>query len=409
MQSIEEQVNTVERALGERMIGHALTIIRAWMNELGEANPFEQAYADIRMQYDALFNDWLVTDDREAHDEQLNALTGDTYRLTDAVYAEVRIARGLSPRMRGFNPESAPSVMHYFSRCLQLSEADLKWLHDCINDSSRGSHALVAVAALSKNLRESFSELAFMALIEGMNGANAVVAEQCVANVIMLLAHYDVRIDFFPNIQEAFMEALANMDDSAKQAFETMCALVRSVKHNWLESFAMGEIRFADLPDELQSLLEVTGAKNELNSFASWIPASENEYIAGIVHILPNTWVFELLLNEDPERLNIMTRLYLSIGSMELAWDRLDLAENWLIQKLRSGKGTALDYIHYGHCLLLRGDRMMAFENYRQARQLCPTAKEFFGLFRPDRRALVDRGVPVEQVYIIEDQLLKAD
>ena len=64
-----------------------------------------------------------------------------------------------------------------------------------------------------------------------------------------------------------------------------------------------------------------------------------------------------------------------------------------------------MDYINYGHCLLLRGDRMMAYENYRQARSMCKNAKEFYALFRPDRRQLVEHGVPVEQVYLIEDQL----
>ena len=68
-----------------------------------------------------------------------------------------------------------------------------------------------------------------------------------------------------------------------------------------------------------------------------------------------------------------------------------------------------MDYINYGHCLLLKGDRMMAFENYRQARQLCGNVKDFFNLFRPDRRQLVDCGVPVEFIYLIEDQLLKGN
>ena len=59
-QSLEEQLNTLERALGERMITHALTILRVWINELGENNPYEQAFSDIQVQYDELFRDWLV-------------------------------------------------------------------------------------------------------------------------------------------------------------------------------------------------------------------------------------------------------------------------------------------------------------------------------------------------------------
>ena len=88
-----------------------------------------------------------------------------------------------------------------------------------------------------------------------------------------------------------------------------------------------------------------------------------------------------------------------------MMWDKTEAAEQMLVRKLRTKGGDAKDYINYGHCLLLKGDRLMAFENYREARRLCQSAKEFYALFRPDRRHLVDRGVPVEYVYMIEDQL----
>ena len=30
------------------MIGHALAVVRAWLNELGESNNFEQAYLNLQ-------------------------------------------------------------------------------------------------------------------------------------------------------------------------------------------------------------------------------------------------------------------------------------------------------------------------------------------------------------------------
>ena len=51
---------------------------------------------------------------------------------------------------------------------------------------------------------------------------------------------------------------------------------------------------------------------------------------------------------------------------------------------------------------------MMAYENYRQARQLCGSHKEFVALFRPDRKELVDHGIPMEHVYQMEDRLIKS-
>ena len=101
-QTLDDQIMTIERALGERMIEHALVITRSWLNELGDDNPFEQAYEDIRSHYNTLFDEWLTSDDPQ-REQTLDALTGDTYRLVDAAYASLRLKRGLSPQMHGFN------------------------------------------------------------------------------------------------------------------------------------------------------------------------------------------------------------------------------------------------------------------------------------------------------------------
>ena len=127
-----------------------------------------------------------------------------------------------------------------------------------------------------------------------------------------------------------------------------------------------------------------------------------------IIDILPDTWVFSVIVGESYERQNRMALTYLSVGRMDMMWDNIELASRWLLEHLRKGNANSpKDYINYGHCMLLQGDRVMAVENYRQARQLCKSSKEFFNLFRPDRKALVDHGVPIEQVYLIEDQLLR--
>ena len=115
-QTLTDQIITIERALGERMIDHALIILRAWMNELGENNPYEQAYSDIEEQYNKLFTEWLTSDDPKG-DEILDGLTGDTYRLTDAVYLDIRLKRGIAPEMHGFNKQSHQSILQYFSVC----------------------------------------------------------------------------------------------------------------------------------------------------------------------------------------------------------------------------------------------------------------------------------------------------
>ncbi len=368
-QSLEEQVFTVERALGERMIEHALVIVRAWLNEIGENNPYEEAYSSIQTRYQSLFNNWLTSDDNDT-DEQLDGLTGEMYQLSDAAYAQIRLKRGLSPDMHGFNPDSAHSVVNYFQHCVKFSQEDLNWLRTALADTDQAAVGILAVGVLAKNLRECFNLDAFMAIIEGAESAKQIVSEQCVANIFLLLIQYDIRIDFFPQIQDAVLRLIGDTEEDYQTAFAVLCAIIEAAQMS--------------MPDE------------------------EKEFIQSLMTILPDTWLYDLLVAGNDEREQRMAMLYLKLGRMDLMWSRIEVAEHYLVAQLRKGSKDPQDYLNYGHCLLLKGDRMMAFETYKQARQLCKV-KDFYSLFRPDRRMLVEHGVPVEQVYLIEDQLLKSD
>ena len=403
MQTLDDQINTIERALGERMIEHALVIVRSWLNELGENNPYEEAAARIHASYEELFSEWLSVGNEDT-DMRLNRLTGETYQLVDAVYAALRVKRGMSPDMHGFNHEMPQSVLHYFANCVQFRQEDFEWLRELFGDDSRPAITLMAVGALAKNMRECFNIDAFLTLIEGMNAAVDMVSDQCIASVFMLLIHYDIRIDFFEQLQEAFFEALAEQEDEGEHAFEVLCAVISSSRRP--DGEGKGKVTFSQLPEELQELIEESGMKGQMNTITAWLPESEQEYVQGLVELLPDTWLYEVLVEDNPARAAFIAQLYLSIGRMDLMWDNIDVAERWLVKQLRKGSAGPMDYINYAHCLLLRGDRMMAYEYYRQARQLCKGPKEFFNLFRPDRRALVDHGIPVEQIYLLEDRLI---
>ena len=369
-QSLDEQVNTIERALGERMIEHALVIVRAWLNELGENNLYEEAYSSIQTEYKKLFLNWLSSDD-ENTDEVLNRLTGEMYQLTDAVYADVRIQRGLSPDMHGFSPNSPQSVANYFQNCLKITKEDYAWLHNALIDSSQASIGVLAIGALAKNVRECFSLDAINAMIDGAKSAKQIVADQCMANLFLVLIQYDIRIDFFPQLQEAVLQLIGESDEEQLHAFMVLCAIIEAS---------------SSMPSD-----------------------EEHEFMDSLLSILTETWLYDLLVVGHGQRESTLAHILLDQGRMDMMWEHLEDAEKHLVTSLRKGSKSPLDYINYGHCLLLKGDRIMAFETYKQARQLCSGPKEFFAIFRPDRRALVDHGVPVEQVYLIEDQLLKSD
>lgn len=143
-----------------------------------------------------------------------------------------------------------------------------------------------------------------------------------------------------------------------------------------------------------------------MSAIIQWFPSSEAEYMSGLIQILPDTWVFHVLTEGNQSVEQTLAQVMLKCGYREMLWEHPDVAEKVYRGILRKkGDKNPMDYINYAHSLMLKGDRMMAYENYKQARGMCKNVKEFYSLFRPDRSELVDRGVPVEQVYLIEDML----
>ena len=405
-QSLEEQVNTIERALGECMIEHALVIIRAWLNELGENNPYEEAFSSIQTSYQDFFSRWLTAEDPNAA-EQINTLTGDTYQLFDAVYAAIRLQRGLSPDMHGYNAESPQSVMNYFSNSVRLRTEDLDWLHEVLYDEDRMSIALMAVNSLMRSLRGCFNIDAFLALIDGIGSEVEMVSDQCLANAFTLVIQYDVRIPFFPQIQSALTNAIVEQGDNSEHAFEVMCAIIRTVMPTGVD--AKIEEALNKLPEMLRDLFQKMGMDEEAGSITAFVPKTEQEYMAGLVQMFPQTWLYEVMIEGNVEREAEIMALYLKMGNRDLMWEHPEMAEEYYLQVLRSGSNNVNDYLNYAHCLMLKGDRMMAYEYYRQARQLSASTKDFYALYRPDRKLLADCGVPLEYIYLIEDNLLTSN
>lgn len=407
-QSISEQVMTIERSLGERMIEHALVIVRAWLTELGENNRYEASFKQIQDQYKALCAEWLIKGE-EAVEVPLNKLTGDMYQLADAVFVDLCLLKGMVPTMHGFNPENKESVMQYFAHCVTLKQEDLDWLRSIADDEDKAPMALLAAGALSNNLREYFNINSLLTLIDCMNAQCQIVADECKAFVSSLLIRYDVRIDFFEQIQEAFLQAVMQMDDNGLRVVDVIGLLIQYSKENGLEQYAQGLYRYSWLPEDLRKVLEFTGMDKHMDACEVWLPQAESEYINNLVQIFPDTWLYKQLVEGEENREQYIALCYLYSGRMDLLWDNPAYAEEWLKRELRAGSRFDKHLINYAHCMMLKGDRVMAYEYYRMARNSFSSSKDFFALFRPDRRALIDHGVPMEDVYMMEDLLLKGD
>lgn len=406
--TLDEQRDTIERALGERMLNHVYFFLRQWAKELG-FGPYSDRIYSLSESYNRLFDYYLATDDPDRENIH-NQLTTDTYRLVDEMYAAIRIKRGIVPEMHGYNVDNPDSVMRYFSTCVNLQDEDLDWLREAADDSERAATSLIAFAALCQNLREGFQENAVATLIDLMNAESEMIAEQATVHSILILAQYDIRIDFFPELQEMF---LAQLEQKGDMVYMALRATIKSVTTNLSQMIENHELEEEDLPPEMRELINES-SQNEDESFmdklsrmAKYLPRTEADYMEVIVGILPDTWVFDEIIGDNEEWMMQIEELYLHIGYMDLMWDRWEDAEDWLLLRLRENKATPKDYLNYGHCCFLRGDRMMAYENYLESKRRCKSTKAFFEMFRPDRKVLVDKGIPLEQVYLMEDQLLR--
>lgn len=404
--TLDEQRNMMEHALTERMLNHAFVVLRQWAQDLGFA-PYVDRVHSLEDNYKQLFDYYLVGDDpqRDAIHDQL---TTEVYRLGDEMYSDMCLKQGKVPEMRGFDRTNIASITNYFSACVHLQEEDLDWVVEAANDPEQASMGFVAVAALSANLRETFKEDSLLTLIDVIDAENQMVADQALASLILLLAQWDVRVDFFPDMQKAFEEKIGD----GERAFLLMRSLIRSSNKSISQMVADEHITKDDIPEELTEVLGEDASEQSvedlLSRLSKLIPKTENAYIQTIVELLPETWVFDLIIGEDEQREVVIDHLYLELGYMGFMWDNIDEAEEWLVDRLRSGLAKPKDYLNYGHCCFLKGDRMMAFENYLEAKRLCKGTRAFFDIFRPDRKILADKGIPLEQIYLMEDHLLKA-
>ncbi len=400
--ALEEQLNIIDHGLGERMLNHAFTLVNQWIIELGFGD-YQSRMHQLLDDYNRTFEYYLSMDLPE-RDEQLDKLTHNAYMLVDEIYVELRLKRGLSPLVRGFNPDNIQSVMRYYASCIKFTEDDYQWLDNLLKDERRQGLALMTIASLAPNLLECFNFRIIMTLIDAISHGGRLVSDQALSTCILLLAHYDSRIDYFPQIQEAFAEAIGD----GERAFRVLNAYIHTaqqVPHRLVMDTS--EVSPDNAQDVIKNLIEKDFSELSMEDVITFMPEGEREFLAEVVMMLPNTWVFDTIVGEEePEREHTINLAYLSIGCLDFMAEKLDEAEEFLISKIRSGNATAIDYVNYGHCCFIRGDRLMAYENYRQARTMCKSLKEFYPIFRPGRSLLASKDVPLDQIYLMEDHLV---
>ena len=235
--TLQEQYNTADSALAQCMIHHATAIMTPWAKEIG----YEQYAArleELEDNYKPLVEWFLVEDNEEDREHQLNRLTGKAYVLLDELFAKVCAKRGIS-----FVPEPDWDDM------IEAIEPE----------------------------------------------ANTAKSVQAYANLIIHLILRDNRIDFFPDVQKRVEEVFGD----GTVAFATVCGIV--------ESSAL-----------MKQLFGAMGS-TELND--------------RVIDELPDTWLFDILIGDDEERLKRLAKVYLEVGRLDLLWDNLEEADRWLVKR----------------------------------------------------------------------------
>lgn len=431
--SVEEQYLSVQHMLSQRMLSHAESIIRQWAIQLNRQEYYDRI-ASLSSRYDATFQYYLSTPvhydgdpDCAVDDERdhiLDELTQAYYDLTDTIYADLARKEGIFPTIAGFDTSSEDSMMRYFSFASPLRDEDLAWLEQTCIEAENEDLCTHLVSALAANVRQHvFSAPAVLSLIRIALGPVEPVAYQATAQLIMLLAHYDTRIDFYPDIQQAFQDLVADSD----RAFALLGAVISDDQHRT----AAPEIR-----ELFHSTLEILPSTGVFSAICT-TDAQRQQVAELYVDLGMNEQAFDQVLMGRSDIITdrelradyyLYNELYdeafadyqhlIDVGVatdrtyFRAAWSALMIgdyahAEQYMIYRLRLPAPVTEDYLNYGHLCFVRGDKATAYEYYLLARQNAGSLRHFKDTFCPDRKVLADMGIPLQEIYLMEDRLLQ--
>lgn len=463
---VNTQYAAVSKMLSDSMLHHTSTILRQWINTLMPASGM-QSPEGLRLQsllrhYERIRREYLAEPESVRNTEnslvmsEIDDLTAEFYRLTDELYADMLLHDGIAPEMHGYNRENANSIVNYFAACPHLQDEDLDWFDSLVTEPEHSGTGLLVTAALGHNLRNVFSESAMYSLLRAARSEVPVVASQAMAHVILTLAHYDSRIDYFPDLREEFLSLDMSM------AYQVLSGLVYGAKSKLRDLLTQEDFDEEELPDEIREAFS-DDKDVSLDDLVKHLPEGENQYMVDMISFLPETWVFGVIIDSDDRREEI-AELYVRLGMAEVAYDGIclgrldlcttprlragmllheglyeealeayqelekmfpndrkigfkigwcamlakqyDLAEEYMVERLRGKNPNLEDYINYAHLCMIRGDRMSAYEYYREARRQAGSLKRWKVSYCPDRKMLIEHGVPTDQVYLIEDLMV---
>ena len=94
-----------------------------------------------------------------------------------------------------------------------------------------------------------------------------------------------------------------------------------------------------------------------------------------------------------------------AIGSCNFMTAKYDEAVRFFDKLLHSDESQSSDWLNAGHVYLAQNNIRQALECYRHVESNCQTHDEFMKLYLADKNALLEQGIPEENIYLVPDML----
>lgn len=414
---LKARVAQVEKALKERNIEEALVVLEPWVQEFGHDENLKKAIAQLREDYKEALAQWQADKNPEA-DSILNNLTHSTYKALDIMHAFARIDEEVVSPNVSPNHRDMLAMYAYFEQMPLPQEKELEWFHKKARDPKAVIMDMI-VHTLEKSLSECFWEPSLMAIIEEIDSPVRRVARSCATAAISLLITYNDRLPVYPELREAFEKAVEKHGDEMWDAFTTSCFNT----HQIYFGIDMPDMKDMSLvPKALMKILQRIGLDIEKGLKEHARDDEGYREMHRLLDHIHGTWVLNTILpqpenwdetQDDGTPLPADSRegklcyTFIEIGRVEFLLDEPEKAERWLTHRIEEEHTpNPLDYLHFGHVMIIKGEREKGMDYYRKALEMSGDKEFFFERLQYEKRFMKEYHVADEAQYNeIEDQL----
>ena len=417
---LKARVEQVENALKERKIDEALAVLEPWMKEIDPKETAKKAFDQLREDYQEDLAAWQA-DENQENDDKLNELTHTAYVALDTLHVMTRIKEKVTHPAVSPNHRDWLEMYAYFEQMPIPDEKELKWFRKKALDPKAEAFGMV-VRAMQSSLLECFWEPSIQAIIDAIDSPVEKVSRYCSIAAIALMIYYNERLHAYPELRKAFEQAVEKHGDDMWDAFTTACY---ETHERYFQLDEPTELDLSKIPEKFLKVLKRLG----LDPMQMWKERDRDERGYRMMHKvldrLGGSWAMNTILpmpeneedmEDDGTPVSVESRegklcyMFIEIGRVEFLLDEIHKAESWLKRQIEEEHTpNPLDYLHFGHVMMAKGDREKGMDYYRKALEMFGDKEYFFDRLNFEKRYMKEYQVADDaQFQEIENLLRKA-